>query len=135
MAALPIASCERAVDHPAPAITLLAPSTFTSAKVTTRLEAHIGLTVAAAAAALGAAMGEKFKNGAVNAPTKAVGGETIAALLKLYFFMAANVDFARIARERGVEVLVENDVPLGAAEFLVDEVLKILAAVTRNQLN
>lgn len=114
---------------------VLAPSTSTPIKSTARLEIHLGIVVAAAAANLGAAMEEEFKNGAVSASTKTVGGETIAELLKVYFVTVADFDFDRIARERGVETLVENDVPLGAAEFLVDEVMSLLKKVVSDQLN
>ena len=125
------------MDHTS-SVTALAPAPSTAVKTiirTARLEAHVGLTVAAAAAALGAALAEKFKRDTVNAQTKMIGGETIAALLKLYFLMAGKFHFDRVARERGVEVLVASDIPPEAAKFWVDEVLKILAAVTRDQLN
>jgi hypothetical protein len=103
---------------------------------TARLEIHLGFTVAAAAAALGAAMAEQTRDGAVSASMKAVGGETVAGLLKLYFLVAPDfVDFNRVARERGVEILVENDVPLGDAEFLVDETMRLLSKVMAEQLN
>ena len=131
--ALPIAALPRcAVDPNLSAAIVLASSTSTPIKTTTRLEQHVGVVVAAAAAALGAAMGEEFKSGVVSASTKTIGGETVAELLKLYFLTAANFDFERVARERGVEVLLANDISPGIAESLVDETLKILAAVTRN---
>jgi hypothetical protein len=119
-------------------VSSLAPAPSTAVKAiirTARLEAHVGLTVAAAAAALGAALAEKFNGDTVSARTKTIGGETIAALLKLYFLLAGKFDFDRVARERGVEVLVASDIPLETAKFWVDEVLKILTAVTRDQLN
>lgn len=122
------------MDH-TPAITTLAPATSTSIKSTARLEHHVGIVVAAVAAALGAALGEEFKSGAVNTQTKQVGAETTAELLKLYFFMAADFDFDRIARERGMETLVENNVPPETAKFLVGEVMSLLAKVVTNQLN
>ena len=129
--ALPIAALPRcAVDPNLSAAIVLAPSTSTPIKSTARLEIHLGIVVAAAA--LGAAMGEEFKSGVVSASTKTIGGETVAELLKLYFLTAANFDFERVARERGVEVLLANDISPGIAESLVDETLKILAAVTRN---
>ena len=134
----PSASCEYAPVDPTPAITVPALSSSTTAKTATRsarLLEHIGLTVAAAAAALGAALTEKFKSDTVSAQTKMIGGETIAALLKLYFFMAGNFDFDRVARERGVEVLVASDIPPEAAKFWVDEVMKLLKKVVGDQLN
>jgi len=78
---------------------------------------------------------EKFKSDTVNAQTKMIGGETIAALLKLYFLTAGNFDFDRVARERGVEVLVASDVPPEAAKVWVDEVMKFLKKVVGDQLN
>jgi len=125
------------VNHPAPAVSSLAPAPSTVKAIirSARLEAHVGLTVAAAAAATGAALAEKFQSGAVNPQTKMIGGETIAALLKLYFVMAGNFDFDRVARERGVEVLVASDIPPEAAKFWVDEVMKLLKKVVGDQLN
>ena len=118
------------------AIPVLAPEEPRSpATASARLEAYVGVIVAAAAAALGAALAEKFEGDTVSAPTKKVGGETIAELLKLYFLLATKIDFNRIGRERGVETLMGNNIPLEVASFWVDEVLKILAAVTRRQLN
>ena len=125
------------MNHPAPAVSSLAPAPSTVKAIirSARLEGHVGLTVAAAAAALGAALAEKFKSDTVSAPTKKVGGETIAELLKLYFFMAGNFDFHRVARERGVEVLVASDIPPEVAKFWVDEVMKLLKKVVGDQLN
>jgi len=120
---------------PAPAVSSLAPASSTAIIRTARLEAHVGLTVAAAAAALGAALVEKFKRDTVNAQTKMIGGETIAALLKLYFRMADKFDFDRVARERGVEVLVASDIPAEVATFWVDEVMTLLKKVVGDQLN
>jgi len=124
------------VDHPnLPAVEILAPSSSIQVKSNNKLESHIGVVTAAAAAALGAALQQKFKNGAVDAQTRLLGGETIAELLKLYFLTASSLDFFRVARERGIEVLVESDLSSSAVEFFVDEVLKILAAATRDRLN
>jgi len=130
------------VDHVS-AITVLAPEPqSTAVKAITRsarLEAHLGLVTAAAAAATGLALAEKFHNDTVSAPTKRLGGETIAELLKLYFLTAAIFEsprcFFRVALERGVEVLVTGDIPPEAASFWVDEVMKLLAKVTASQLN
>ena len=125
------------MDHPASAVSSLAPAPSTVKAIirSARLEAHVGLTVAAAAAALGAALAEKFKRDTVNAQTKMIGGETIAALLKLYFLMADKFDFDRVARERGVEVLVASDIPAEVATFWVDEVMTLLKKVVGDQLN
>ena len=125
------------MNHPAPAVSSLAPAPSTVKAIiqSARLEAHVGLTVAAAAAALGAALAEKFKRDTVNAQTKMIGGETIAALLKLYFLMADKFDFDRVARERGVEVLVASDIPAEVATFWVDEVMTLLKKVVGDQLN
>ena len=124
------------MDHTS-SVTALAPAPSTVKAIirTARLEAHVGLTVAAAAAALGAALAEKFNSDTVSAQTKAIGGETIAALLKTYFCVAANVDFDRVARERGVEVLVASDIPPEVARFWIDELMKLLKKVVGDQLN
>jgi hypothetical protein len=123
------------VDHSS--VTALAPAPSTAVKVivrTARLEAHVGLTVAAVAAALGAAVGES-KNGAMSVQIKTIGAETTVALLKLYFLTAGKIDFDRVARERGVEVLVENDIPPEAAKSLVNEAMKLLKRIVGDQLN
>jgi len=66
--AFPIAALPRpAVDPNLSAAIVLAPSTSTPIKSTARLEIHLGIVVAAAAANLGAAMEEEFKNAAVSA--------------------------------------------------------------------
>ena len=125
------------MDHTS-SVTALAPAPSTAVKAiirSARLEAHVGLTVAAAAAALGAALAEKFNSDTVSPQTKAIGGETIAGLLKLYFCLADKFDFDRVARERGVEVLLASDIPPRAAKFWVDEVMTLLKKVVGDQLN
>jgi hypothetical protein len=128
------APAEVAVDHTS-SVTALAPATSTAISRSARLEILIGLAAAAAGAATGVALQQKIKNGAVDAQTRLLGGETLAELLKLYFLMADKFDFDRVARERGVETLVENDVPSETAKFWVDEVLKILKKAVGDQLN
>ena len=124
------------MDPNFPAEIVLAPAPSTAITRSARLEILIGLAAAAAGAATGVALQQKIENGAVDAQTRLLGGETLAELLKLYFLAAtAKIDFFRIARERGVEVLVENDVPVRAARFWVDEAVTILEKVTRNRLN
>jgi hypothetical protein len=123
----------------APTNVNFAPAPSTAIKATTKsaifLEHHVGAVVAVCAGAIAEAALE-LRNGAITERTKTAGGDAIAELFKLRQFMIADwPDFDRIARKRGVEASVACDVPLAAANMLVDAVLEILAKIVRDKLN
>ena len=123
------------MDHPAPAIISLAPS---SAKATTKsaplLEAHLGAIVGAAAGALAEAVGE-FSNGGLTGSTRGRGSNLIYELFRLREYMLSDYpEFDSLARQRGVEALQAGGAPVGAASILVDGVLEILNRIVRDEL-
>ena len=124
---------------PAPTYIDLARSQSTAVKTATRsaplLEYHLGAIVAACAGMIGEAVGE-FQDGGLTPRTKGQAGEFIAELFRLRQYMIVDwPDFDRIARERGVEMLVACGAPSSAAEFLVTEALAILSKIVHDELH
>jgi hypothetical protein len=93
------------------------------------------MVVGACAGMIAEAVGQ-FQDGGLTPTTKGRGGNLIWELYKLREFMIADFpNFDSIARTRGVEALRACDVPLAAANMLVDAVLEILAKIVRDKLN
>jgi hypothetical protein len=124
---------ERAVDYtptsithaPAPSSTDTGPS----------IERHVGALVATAGIAIAEALDE-HRHGALSPRTKMRGGDLICELVRLRQFLIADLpDFDSIARVRGVAMLRAADVSPATANVLVDEVLDLVAKLTRAALN
>jgi hypothetical protein len=132
------------VDHNTPAVSPLVAlersrSTATATPAAgSWIEAHIGKTVAAAAATIAEALGE-FQDGGLTSTTKAAGGSCIFEIYRLRCFLIARFpDFDRLARERGIEELraaTNGEVSSVTIDVLVDGVMDILHKVVRDQLN
>jgi len=128
---------EIAVDHP-PFVISLAPSPST-AKATTKsaplLEAHLGAVVGAVAGVIGEGI-EECRDGGLTPKTKSESAEFLCELVRLREFMISDFpDFDSLARRRGVEVLCACETPPATAEFLVDETMKLLEKLVRQQVN
>ena len=118
-----------------PATGIHAPSkTTATAKAAPWIERYIGQQVAGAAACLLLAL-EEYRDGGLSPRTKAQSGELIFEIFRLQQYTAGTLDFDAIARTQGIAALRADDITLATAEIAVDEVLKILAKVIRDQLN
>jgi len=125
---------ECAVD-PTPAINLPALSSSTAPTPANTLEHYVGLQVAAAACAIMEALDER-RHGALSPRTRMAGGDRIVALYQLRQFLIVDLpNFDSITREHGVAVLRAADVSPATAGVLVNEVLDLVAKVTRVALN
>jgi hypothetical protein len=102
------------------------------------LETYIGTQVAGAAAALVVALDEARDGGGVTSGTRRQGGELIAEVVKLRNFLVGRFDgFEHAAKVHGARVLQEAcpDMSAAVADELVSEVLAVVAAVVRAELN
>jgi hypothetical protein len=122
--------------HPTPLPLAPAPSTSASTRSAIFLELHLGAIVGAVAGVIGQGV-EECKDGGLTSETKGRSAEFLCDLLFLreYMLSAGFSDFDRIARERGLEILIGCDTPPATARFLVDETMKLLAKLVRQQAN
>jgi hypothetical protein len=120
---------------PAPAITALAPATSTVKALvrTARLQLHIGTVVGAVAATIGAALSES-QDGKLTALTQGQGGQLIYELYQLrQLLLTSFPHFDDLARQCGIQTLMECAIAPEAAKFLVDEAMSLLATVVAHQ--
>jgi len=122
------------VDHTSSVTALApAPSTVNAIIRSARLEAHIGTVVGAVAATIGAAWSE-LEDGKLTSLTKGQGGQLIYELFKLRRLLLADFpQFDALARQCGIQTLVDCDIAPEAAKFLVDEAMSLLAKVVAHQ--
>ena len=118
------------MDHTSSVTALApAPSTVNAIIRSARLEAHIGTVVGAVAATIGAAWSE-LEDGKLTSLTKGQGGQLVYELWKLrQHLLTSFPHFDDLARQCGVETLMECDIEPEAAKFLVDETMSLLAKV------
>ena len=123
------------MDHPL-ASSLIAPAPPTAVTRSARLEAHIGTVVGAVAATIGAAWGE-LQDGKLTSLTKGQGGQLIYNLYQLrrQLLLANFSNFDDLARQCGIQTLVESGLPPETARFLVDEAMRLLEKIVQHQLN
>jgi len=129
------------VDHSAPTTITLefapAPSTSTArSKSAPLLEAHLGAVVGAVAGVIEEGVAE-CQDGGLTSKTKSQSAKFLCELLFLrqYMLDVGFSDFDRLAKERGVEVLVACDTPAETVNFLVGETMKLLEKLVRQQAN
>jgi hypothetical protein len=120
-------------------VTPLAPSTQRSTSAPTAksgsfIEQHIGAVTATAAATILEALAEHRDRG-LSPAIKTQTGELFWQLYRLRQFLVPTWDFDVIARERGTAALCAADVAPAIAQIAVDEVLRVLHAVIRDNLN
>jgi hypothetical protein len=101
------------------------------------LETYIGTQVAGAAAALVVALDEARDGGGVTSGTRRQGGELIAEVVKLRNFLVGRYGFEHAAKVHGARVLQEAcpDMSAAVAAELVGQILAVVAAVVRAELN
>jgi hypothetical protein len=123
------------VDPNLSAVRPLAPATSTVKALvrTARLEAHIGTVVGAVAATIGAAWSE-LEDGRLTLLTKGQGGQLIYELYQLrQLLLTSFPNFDDLARQCGIQTLMECAIAPEAAKFLVDEAMSLLAKVVAHQ--
>ena len=110
-------------------------ATSTSALEGVFLQYHLGAVVGAVAGVIGEGVTE-CRDGGLIPETKVQAAKFLCELVRLREFMIGDFpDFDRIAKERGVEVLVACDTPPATAKFLVGETMNLLAKLVINQSN
>jgi hypothetical protein len=101
------------------------------------LEEIIGQITAAAATAMGQALGE-LERGGLTSVTRMRSGDLVARLYGLRQACAGKIDFDRVARVHGTQALrarYGRDVDAHTIDVLVDGVIEVLGKVVRSQLN
>jgi len=124
------------VHHLTPTIDIVAPaSSPAKAPAPNTLEHLVGCTVAAAAGAIAEALAER-QGGGLTPRTRQRGGDLICKLVRLRQLLIVDFpDFDSMARTHGLAALRARDVPPTTADVLVDEVLDLLAKISRVALN
>ena len=102
------------------------------------IERVIGELIAGAASLVAQSLGEHKRHGGMSADTKQRGGMIVAGLIELWQGTAGELDFDRVARTAGKQMLLErcgNDITAATVDTLIEVVLDIVHKIARLRLS